>query len=170
MRERDRILIALRYFDELPFEQIADIMGVSGGATRTNTANAAARLRTHARNQFVDEPTEWNHTRGVRPWEPPQSVHDYIEMRHAKSLNEYLGIVTIAFREDISYLVDIIGTERTEVPGGHRVTLSPHQQQQADEMLSSGKTMRDVSRELGVSYGVVVYHARRRRSTLDSAA
>ena len=160
---RHKTLIALRYFDELPMQQVADVMDGLEKTTRNNVATAVANLRAFALNQFIDQPK--NMPRQVHmPWAPPESLAMYLRERHRKDLAEYLGIVTLAFRADVSYLVDILGQDRVVATGAMPVTMSPFQQAAADELLGQGESMREVSRRLDVSYGVIVNHAKRRHS------
>ncbi|MCM3779858.1 sigma factor-like helix-turn-helix DNA-binding protein [Microbacterium hydrocarbonoxydans] len=160
---RHKTLIALRYFDELPFVDVADVMSAVPGTVRNITQTGLKNLRAFARNQFLDDPAPM--PRQVHmPWEPPESLVTYLRERHQKDLPEYLGIVTLAFRADVSYLVDMLHEGRHEVPGSKQLTMSPFQQAAADELLSQGESMREVSRRLDVSYGIIVHHAKRRRS------
>jgi RNA polymerase sigma factor (sigma-70 family) len=163
MPQRDKILIALRYFDELPFARIADVLGANEKTTRNLTLNAVNRWRAFSRNQYVEYPTDLPR-RLPQPWEPTETLTTYLQSRHRKDISEYLGYVTICFRNDVSYLVDILGSERTVAPGAKAVGLSPAQQHQVDELMAQSVNMVEISRRLGVSYGLVIGHARRRRA------
>lgn len=44
---KDRAVLVLRYFDDLPFAEVADQLGLSPAACRTRASRALARLRTH---------------------------------------------------------------------------------------------------------------------------
>lgn len=167
--QRDKILIALRYFDELPFKQVADVLAGYEKTVKNMTGRIVTRWRVFARNQILDVVSEVPR-RVEWAWEPPQSLHDYVEARHRMGLSEYLGIVTLCFRADVSYLVDILKTAPTEVPGARKTSLSPYQQHQVDEMIADGVNMREISRRLNVPYAPVLNHAKRRRSSVDSAA
>ena len=45
--QRQRAAIVLRFWDDLPESEVAELMGCSVGTVRTHTARAMARLRTH---------------------------------------------------------------------------------------------------------------------------
>ncbi|WP_292763737.1 sigma-70 family RNA polymerase sigma factor [Microbacterium sp. UBA3486] len=160
---RDKTIIALRYFDELPYPQLADILDAQTKTTRNLTMNAVNRLRAFARNQYIDAPGKVP-VRIEQPWSPPPALLTYLRERHRMNLAEYLGIVTIALRVDVSYLVEILRTDRTNVPGAMASTMTSFQCAAADELLRQGETMREVARRLDVSYGVIVSHAKRRQS------
>lgn len=158
--QRDKILIALRYFDELPFDRVADILSAEKRTTQTLTHRVVERWRAHARNQFQTYLEEVP-PRQPRQWEEPESLSLYLQTRHRKDISEYLGYVTICFRADVSYLVDILGRERVEA-AGQRATLSPFMQAQVDQMISDGVNNAEIARTLGLGYGQVRGQASRR--------
>jgi RNA polymerase sigma factor (sigma-70 family) len=45
LNERDQTTITLRFFAELPYEEIGRILEISAGAARTATSRALARIK-----------------------------------------------------------------------------------------------------------------------------
>ncbi len=160
---RDKILIALRYYDELPWQSVADILSAKFGNTAVLARIAVDRWRRYARNQFLEQPEPMSRQL-KRSWEPPQSLHDYLRDRHRKDIHEYLGVVTIAFRTDPGYLFLILGKQQWFAPGAMDTgTLTPHHKHQIDVMLGAGMTMADAARRLNVPYTAVKWYVRRDR-------
>jgi RNA polymerase sigma factor (sigma-70 family) len=168
MRTRDKILIALRYFDELPYDQMADVLGLKSHTTVTNTMNAKNRWLRYARNLYVDDPVTIPPvgSAGAHRWDIPESLTTYLESRHRKDIHEYLGYVTICFRADVSYMASVLGSERVTAPGARPSSLSPYHQNQIDKMMLDGVSKIEISRVLGVGYELIKGHVKRRRSTL----
>ena len=161
MPVRDKVHIALRYFDELPIKQVESLLGTS--AVSKFNSGVIQRMRVVARNQFLEFP-EPDPIRHSFTWEPPELLLTYLRDRHRKDIHEYLGIVTIAFREDVSYLVDILGFEKTMVPGAQPIALSPAQQHQIDIMLSEGLSQESIAHRLGITRTLVRRHSARRHA------
>lgn len=158
---KDKVYIALRYFDELSYAQIADLLGAHKNTTINLTRRIVDRWRDFARNQFTDHSVvvgrrvEWE-------WEPTETLLTYIQNRHRVDLPEYLGWVSLCLRADVSYLADILSTQRTEAVSAREPALSPFQQAEVDRLIGEGVNKMEISRRLGVTYGVVIGHAKRR--------
>ncbi|MCC2032198.1 hypothetical protein [Microbacterium allomyrinae] len=163
MPRRDKVLIALRYYDELPWSQVADILSANVQTTRNLSYLVEERWRVHARNMFTDYPTE-EVPRRAKHWDLPETLEVYLRTRHRKDLPGYLWFVTTCFREDVSYLVDVLGNEHIKMPGAFEPTLSPFQQAQIDAMLRDGVSTLEIGRLLGLSRGVISTHAKRRHA------
>lgn len=159
---KDKVLIALRHFDELPYPQIASILGANKMTTFNLTARVEARWRDFARNQFTDHQVDVARRVEVA-WEPPESLIEYVHTRHRKDLSEYLGYVTLCLRNDVTYLTGILGG-RSIAPGAMPSGLSPSQQVEVDKLIGEGVNKMEISRRLGVTYGVVIGHAKRRQA------
>lgn len=163
---KDKTFLALRYFDEMQHSTAAALLGIGEKSYRNQVGTITARWRDYTRNQFTDVPVDVARRIAV-DWEPTEALITYLRDRHRKDLSEYLGIVTIAFREDTSYLVDALNTQKVVVPGATPTLLSPAQQQQVDELMGQGVNKMDISRKLGVTYGAVIGHAKRRHAVID---
>jgi RNA polymerase sigma-70 factor (ECF subfamily) len=57
LNERDRLVVVLRYYMDLPFDEVAATLGISAGAARVRTHRALGRLRStiDAPQEFTDE-------------------------------------------------------------------------------------------------------------------
>lgn len=157
---KDKMYIALRYFDELSYAQMADVLGANKNTTTNLTVRIVDRWRDYARNQFTDHSVvvgrrvEWE-------WEPTETLLTYIQNRHRVDLPEYLGWVSLCLRADVSYLADILSTQRTEAVSAREPALSPFQQAEVDRLIGEGVNKMEISRRLGVTYGKVLGHAKR---------
>lgn len=158
---KDKVYVALRYFDELSYAQMADLLGANKNTTTNLTVRIVDRWRDFARNQFTDHAVVVGRRVEVA-WEPTQPLLTYIENRHRVGLPEYIGWVSLCLRADVSYLAAILTSERTEGPASREPLLSPAQQVQVDDLLRAGVNKKEISRRLGVTYGLVLGHAKRR--------
>jgi DNA-directed RNA polymerase specialized sigma subunit len=163
MPRQDKIEIALRYFDDLTLERVADIMEAPYKSTARRVKENTDRWRTFSRNQFTDEITDLR-PRLPRAWEPPATLVEYLAARHRKTFEEYLGYVTLCFRSDAGYLNLALAERRYEATGAREGRLSPYFRAQIDTMLGEGESMREISRVLGVVYEDVKYHAKSRHA------
>ena len=160
---RDKVHIALQYFDELTGKQMGDLLGIAAGAVYNYNLDVIHRMRIFARNQFQDTREPLTEHR-PRPWEPPEALTVYLQGRHRMDIHEYVGIFTIALREDVSYLTDILGTTRTSPPRPGMRALSPFQETQVDVMLAAGHTQKEIAARVGVSQATISNHSRRRHA------
>ncbi|WP_144797690.1 sigma-70 family RNA polymerase sigma factor [Microbacterium paludicola] len=166
---RDKIIIALRHYDELPFAQIDALLGVAKRTVNPQADQIVTRWRDFARNQFTDHQVEVS-KRQARPWEPTDVLIEYLRTRHRNDLPTYLGRVTIAFHTDPTYLAEILNPATTRSPAslsgyhGDRLPLSAFMQAQIDKMLGEGVTGAEIARTLGLSRNRVYDHAKRRHA------
>ncbi|WP_433721132.1 hypothetical protein [Microbacterium laevaniformans] len=162
---KDKVYIALRHYDELPYPQMASILGALPATTRTLTSRIEGRWRDFARNQFTDHSVQVPRRVEVG-WEPSDSLLNYVSSRHRNDLPTYLGRVSTAFHADPVYLSHILSEAPTIAPGtGNRwEPLSPFIQSQIDKMIGDGVNHMEISRTLGISYARVRGHASRRRA------
>ena len=165
MPQRDKVHIALRYFDELPIRRVADILEAKEGATAQFTMRAVTRWRTQAQNLFLEFPNEIEPRRHHVSWDPPGTLLGFTEARHRKDLPEYLWYATECFRADVSYLVDILGFGMVRAPGVRRTELSPYFQAQADIMIRDGVSLQEIANRLGVTKDRVWKYSRQRRAS-----
>ncbi|WP_341999395.1 helix-turn-helix domain-containing protein [Microbacterium sp. LWH7-1.2] len=165
--QRDRVMIALRYFDDLKHATVAELLGVQTATVRQRDKVLRDEWTTVARNQYAEHPTPLPERRTNIQWEPSEALTAYIRDRWRKDIHEYLGIVTIAFREDIGYLSQILGSERTYAADAHASSriLSPYQDAQIDKWYAAGMSMREIARDLGVAYHLVTEYVKSGRTS-----
>jgi DNA-directed RNA polymerase specialized sigma24 family protein len=146
---RDKTGIALHFYDELPNLQVGTLMGLSG----TFNHKTLNRWRAHARNQVRvgDDYEEVDPPAKQKPWEPPELLTTYLHDRHRKTLQEYLGIVTISFRVDPDYVARILGAWNFRVEGGANAPSTPEQDAIIDQMASEGYSYAAIGRAVGLS-------------------
>lgn len=171
LHKRDKVHIALRYFDELSHATTAELLGI-GSAVSTSRMSVVRRgWVDHARNQFTDHAVQMNDGPANIRWEPSEALIAYLRDRHRMDIDEYLGIVTIAFREDVTYLIDILGDGRTTANDAraYQRALSPYQEAQVDKWMNAGMTMKDIAHDLGVAYHHVTSYVRSGRRSVDAA-
>lgn len=171
LRKREKMNIALRYFDELSHEVTAGLLGVGVATSRQTISKVKAEWLDHARNQFRDEQViNQERVHGMH-WEPSEALTAFIRDRHRMDIDEYLGIVTIAFREDISYLTEILGSSPHYGSIAHsgRRALSPYQEAQVDKWMASGMSQKQIALDLGVAYHHVNMYVRSGRRSVDAA-
>lgn len=163
---RDKILIALRHYDELPYKQVGALLGMRDTSAQELTRSITDRWRDHARNQYTDHHVEVKR-RVARDWEEPDTLTAYIRDRHRNDLPTYIGRVSIAIHTDPAYLADILNPGRAYAPGasyGRFEPLSPYMQHQIDKMLGDRVPMTEIARVLGIGYQRVRGHASRRHA------
>lgn len=160
---KDKVFLAIRYFDEVPTHTAASILELGRSTYSTQVSNIVARWRQFTRNQFTDHPSEVS-KRVEYEWTPPETLLTYLRDRHRKDLHEYLWYVTTCMRQDVSYLVDILGTGRAYSPDtvGGRSTITPAQAREIDHMLGQGFKMTEIAKQLGVAYSAVTWRKQRR--------
>ncbi len=154
LRKREKMNIALRYFDELSHATTAEMLGISVQSSRQTITKVKAEWINHARNQFRDEQVlTQERTHGI-VWEPSEALVAYIRDRHRMDIDEFLGIVTIAFREDVGYLTEILSENYHYGATAHAASraLSPYQEAQVDKWVAAGMSQADIARDLGVAY------------------
>lgn len=162
MPQKDKILIVLRYFDELTFDQMGDVLSANPGTTKALTSLVEQRWRLRARNMFTDYPAEET-PRKPRPWDKPDSLEVYLQSRHRRDLSEHLWFATQCFRDDVSYLTDILGSTPFYPAGateGRRV-LNPTQEAMIDAMIREGESGAEIARRLEIPLHQVYQHSRR---------
>ena len=162
----EKTILALRHFDELSFPQISDLLGVAAPLLSEHATKAINRWRVYARNQYLDTP-EYLPRHPRRAWEPPTALVDYLQSRHHADIHEYLGVVTISFRVDVSYMVDILGGRRFTGTANHpNSRLTDEQRKEIDRLTGEGMNAMEVSRRLDIPYGSVRYQIKFRRGTV----
>jgi RNA polymerase sigma factor (sigma-70 family) len=168
--QRDRVMIALRYFDDLTHTRVAELLGVNTSTVRQRDKVLRDEWVTVARNQYAEHPTPLADRRSNIKWEPSELLTTYIRDRWRKDVHEYLGIFTIALREDIGYLSEILSSERTYAGDAHAASriLSPYQDAQIDKWYAAGMSMRDIARDLGVAYHLVTTYVASGRSSVTA--
>ncbi len=162
---RHKALIALRYFDELTFSQVADILSATEKTTGNLTHAVVDRWRAFARNQWVTHP-DWLPAPASSRWTIPESFELYVQARYRTDVHTYLGYFAVCLKADVSYLTQILGRSKTVVPGSaaHSQAFSPAQQAQVDARLAAGELARDIAADMGVHQNTVYNHAKRRRA------
>lgn len=163
MPTRDKTLVALRYFDELSFNQIAHLMDAQPVTARNLTYTAVERWKTHARNQWLDQ-IEKVPARIVSGWEAPEPLVGYMDARYRTDLHTYLGYVGICLRADVSYLCDILGKGRFQPTGASQSLrkLTVDDQMAIDLRLASGESQASIAKAFGVGQSTISDHNRRR--------
>lgn len=171
LQKREKMNIALRYFDELSHETTAELLGVSTAVSKSCVSNVRTDWLNHARNQFRDEQVPTLPRRDGIKWEPSEALVAYLRDRRRMDIDEYLGIVTIAFREDVSYLTEILSETRYYSATGraHKRALSPYQEAQVDKWIAAGMSQADIARDLGVEYHHVNQYVRTGRQSVNAA-
>lgn len=161
MSRREKIRIALRYFDTLPWEQINQILGGDPASSVSRTIN---RLREFARAQYVTEYVDLEPV-SPRPWEPPETLHAYLRDRHGMDLDEYLGYFTLCLRADVSYLVDILGSRHVfgETSNSFANENLAIRNAIIDQRLDEGRTHREIAEEVGCTRSNISYYVAKRR-------
>jgi RNA polymerase sigma factor (sigma-70 family) len=159
---RDKVILALRYFDELTYKEIAEIVGTTENSAAAFASKACDAVRAFARNQFVSDPTEIPHRRDA--WEAPDTVTTYVRARwQREDLAEYLGVVTLCFRADVSYLVDIIGRTHVHVPKSQTSgRIRWELQDEIERRYDAGQTQAEIADAMGLAKSTVWNHVHRR--------
>ena len=164
--QRDKVYLALRFYDDLPIARVADILGAVKRTTSNNLANIVTRWRNNARNLYTDHQV-YIPPRRFLGWEPPQTLVDYVRTRHRNTIPEYLGRVSIALHNDHAYLGHILNAGYI-APGSFDdrpgAVVSPCIARQIDRMLAEGVSRMEISRLLGLNYTTVTYHVAHRRA------
>ncbi|WP_315551252.1 sigma factor-like helix-turn-helix DNA-binding protein [Microbacterium aurum] len=171
LRKREKMNIALRYFEELSHETTAELLGVSVATSRQTISTIKKEWLNHARNQYRDEQVNLQgRVHGIK-WEPSEALVAFLRDRRRMDIDEYLGIVTIAFREDVSYLTEILSETRHYGATAHAGTraLSPYQEAQVDKWMSKGMSQAQIARDLGVDYHHVNQYVRSGRQSVNTA-
>ncbi|GEB94383.1 hypothetical protein [Microbacterium lacticum] len=171
LQKRDKVQIALRYFDELSHASTAELIGISTAASKRRITTLRSGWVDHARNQFTDHYVPLADPAQNLRWTPPPALEAYVRDRHRMNLDEYLGIVTIAFREDVSYLTDILSEGRHYGATAHAASraLSPFQEAQVDKWMSSGMSQKQIADDLGVAYHHVNQYVKSGRRSVYAA-
>ncbi len=162
MPRRHKVLIALRYFEELTFDEIGVLNGMSKESVFKIVGPAVESWRKVTQGIYAEK--RWGVARITgSPWEAPAAVEEFVQARHGIDVTEWLGFVTRCFRADVSYLVDALSVGRYFPPGAVAVGLSPAQRAQVDIMISAGHNPTDVARRLELPRNMVYNHTKRRR-------
>ena len=171
LQKREKMNIALRYFDELSHETTAELLGVSTAVSKSCVSNVRTDWLNHARNQFRDEQVPTLPRRDGIKWEPSEALVAYLRDRRRMDIDEYLGIVTISFREDVSYLTEILSETRHYGATAHAGTraLSPYQEAQVDKWMAKGMSQKQIAIDLGVEYHHVNQYVRTGRQSVYTA-
>lgn len=163
MPQRDKVVIALRYFERLPYRQVGTLMESSGQSVSNTERDVTERLRTFALSRIKDDPPEVP-ARSNRPWSPPPVLIHYIEAKHGSDVPGWLGYFTICCRLDVGTVVSILSDERWMSPaadGGRGTSLTSMQRTMIDELLGQGVSKAEAARRVGASRSAVNYYAQR---------
>lgn len=159
---RDKIHLALRFYDGLSLDRTGQLLGVKKATAHAYIERVRSRFRIIARNQYLTRLEEVP-ARNATPWEPPQSLIDYLADEYDLDVAEWLGLFTISMREDISYLCDILSTGYFMPPTVSRGrTLTPEQMYEIDQRLATGETQKSIYTSMGLTKKQVQHHAHRR--------
>ena len=151
MTPKEKLVIALRYFDELPRDRVSELTGTSSVLYPA----IVKRWRAHTRNQLRNgDGFEVVEHVNSRAWEPPELLTVYLRDRHQKDIHEYLGIVTLSFRADPDYLVRILDVLPFRTPGAND-QIDPEQIETIDRMAAEGHSYAEIGRTVGVSRGSI---------------
>jgi DNA-directed RNA polymerase specialized sigma24 family protein len=162
---QDKLAIALRYFDGLSLEMLAGMMGIEPASCRSRAKRASKRILDYAKNQCVDEPNDLE-PRRTHGWETPEAITNYVRNRYRTDVANYLGYVTLCFRADVSYLVDILdagngGVFRSPLAVNGRATLTASQLFEIDARLGGGETQSQIARDMALPIATVQSAAHR---------
>ncbi|WP_378795091.1 hypothetical protein [Microbacterium laevaniformans] len=163
MQLRDKVLVALRYFEMLPYKHIGKLLGTSPQSACKTTSDVEERILTFTRNEFLDQPLEL-HRRINQQWQPPAELAQFIWKRHSIDVQSWIGYFTICLRVDIGYLVDILSPERWTSPlvdAGRGTSLTADQRALIDTMLRAGTSQAETARQVGASIAAVKWQAKR---------
>lgn len=159
---RNKMLFALRYFDELTHSQIGELMGMSRHSVSARLQDEIIRWRRHCLNLCTSTFEELP-VRRTRAWEPPPALIEYIQDRYRSDIPGYLGFFTIALRLDVGYLTGILKPERNYVPDSHRGrrAFTELEEKRIDDLLHAGHTHREIAEMFGVGKSTITRHAAR---------
>lgn len=160
---RDKMMLALRYFDDLPTDTAADLFGIARGTFTVMTSKAVRRWRSHARNQYAEYPGEVP-ARVEYEWAPSDALSAYLRDRHRKDIDEYLGYVTICLRADSGYLGTILDTTRhnSSTAEHWRGRMTADQEAETDRLLCEGVSAAEISRRLDIPVSRIRWHKTKR--------
>lgn len=148
MTQKEKVVMALRFYDELSTERVSELARV----TESLPSLVRKRWRAHARNQMrLGDDHEYIEHHKPQAWEPPELLVEYLRARHRMDIHEYLGIVTISFRSDPMYIVDAL----TEAAPRPRRRIAVEQEDIIDRMAGQGYNAPQIAREIGVSMDTV---------------
>jgi len=163
---KNKVFAALRFFEEMPLDQIAELVEMSRESVTNQITRFSQQMREFALSRVLENPDPVPHYR-YNKWEPPQRLLDWAE-QYGDDLQGYVGYVTICFRVDVSYMQDIIErsygrngsfasfggrgpreTANTKIPLSERPKIL--------ERLARGETQVALADEYGVSKGTIGY-------------
>ncbi|MDJ0336431.1 hypothetical protein QMG83_14485 [Salinibacterium sp. G-O1] len=109
MTRRDwRILIALRYFEELPYEQIGKLTDMSQDRSINYITEICGRIREHALTLVAAEPRPPITPRKLNIADTLPELEQYIWRRYGTDTSTWLGWVAHCYRQDVSYITDLL--------------------------------------------------------------
>lgn len=158
---RDKIHIALRFYDGLSLDRVGEVMGTSKASAHAYVERVRKRFRIIARNQYQTRLEDLPARNALR-WEPPQTLVDYIADEYDLEIAEWLGLFTISLRADVSYLCDILSTGYFMPPTVSRGrTLTAAQMYEIDRRLAAGETQKAIYTSMGLTKKQVQHQAHR---------
>lgn len=160
---RHKIIIALRYFDDMTLPAVKRLLGRYAGDPSTLSARAIESWRAYVRTLFLDDADNVAPLKARnRGGDEPYALTRFVRERYGSDVDGWLGFVTRCFREDVSYMVDILGHDVYVPPGAYGATLSPFQQTQVDVWRAAGVSIAEIGRRLNVTWDVVKNYTARR--------
>lgn len=109
---RWKILLALRFHEELPISEVAEIVGAETSATQVLLTRAVAQVREVALHETKATPVTITPVR-TKPWDIPFSVHRWVWLntRHP-DVHAWLGHVQHDYALEVGYVTDMLWTAR----------------------------------------------------------
>lgn len=162
---RDKIYLALRFFDGLSLKDAGQLVGSSPTAFSMLVERARSHVRGYARHQYstTDAGTGDLRPRKGAPWDIPGTLHDYLRTRHDLDVHEWLGLFTISMRVDVSYLIDIVSGRGFMPDTASRRGLTPEQESELGRRIAENQPSDEIMSQMGISYELVRYHRKTKR-------
>lgn len=155
MPQRDKVHLALRYFDGRTLDEAAKILEGKKATVWAYLQRVEDRLRAHAENQIRDIARD-EPDRFANPWTPPDALHAYLRNTHDTDLLTWLGHFTICIRLDSRYITDMISGEYfmpSTVRRGAKWT--DEQVDEIDRRRTSGETVKAIAADMGIPESTV---------------
>jgi|GEM_PF-4719205 len=107
LRLREQLVLALRYFDEMPVTTIATMSGVQLVSISAILASTSKKVLAFALAELVTfpEPVPISNTRG---YAVPPIIANWINAHYGVELDAYLKFARLCYSIDVSYVVEII--------------------------------------------------------------